>query len=138
MNTITTKAYGAYDKEEIVNIYASVGWINYTNNTDMLEQAYKHSLYILGAYEGDELVGIIRVVGDGHSIIYIQDIIVHPSHQRKGIGSLLLNKVLERYKDVYQKILMTMNEEKTVKFYESLGFIADYDIGCVAFGIYNA
>ena len=99
----------------------------------MLKNAYKNSLKILGAYDADKLVGIIRVVGDGYSIVYIQDMIVLPEYQRKGIGTLLLEKILFEYKNVYQKVLMTDNTEKTIRFYKSAGFMADTDIDSVAF-----
>ncbi len=133
MKNITYKPYENFNEDEILKIYKSVGWVNYTENPDMLRNAYKNSLTILGAYDEDDLVGIIRVVGDGHSIIYIQDIIVRPDYQRCGIGSVLLENVLSMYSNVYQKILLTMKEEKTIKFYESIGFKADYDLDCVAF-----
>ena len=81
----TIKEYSIYNEGEILNLYDSVGWSNYTSNPSMLKNAYKHSLKILGAYDADKLVGIIRVVGDGYSIVYIQDIIVLPEYQRKGI-----------------------------------------------------
>lgn len=137
MSKVTIKGYNNYNASEIMSMYESVGWVNYTKRPEMLEKAYENSLCIQGAYIDGKLIGIIRVVGDGHSIIYIQDIIVLPEHQRKGIGSLLLDDVMERYKDVYQKILLTENEPKTVEFYKSLGFIADYDMNCVAFGHYT-
>ena len=137
MKNITFKQYINYKQEEIIKLYLSVGWINYTERPEMLKQAYSNSLYMIGAYDGDDLIGIIRVVGDGHSIIYIQDIIVLPDYQRRGIGKDLLERVLEKYVHVYQKILLTMNEEKTVKFYESVGFEADYNLGLVAFGMFS-
>jgi len=137
MKNITFKQNINYKQEEIIKLYLSVGWINYTERPEMLKEAYKSSLYTIGAYDGDDLIGIIRVVGDGHSIIYIQDIIVLPDYQRRGIGKDLLERVLEKYAHVYQKILLTMNEEKTVKFYESVGFEADYNLGLVAFGMFS-
>ena len=45
---------------------------------------------------------MVRVVGDGASVILIQDLLVHPEYQRKGIGSQLMRAVLERCEDVYQ------------------------------------
>lgn len=99
----------------------------------MLINAYKHPLKILGAYDADKLVGIIWVVGDGYSMVYIQDIIVLPEYQRKGIGTRLLEKILFEYKNVYQKVFMTDNTEKTIQFYKSVGFIMDTDIDCRAF-----
>ena len=65
--------------------------------------------------------------------MFVQDIIVLPKYQRKGIGTNLLNAVIDRYKDVYQIELMTDNTEKTKAFYRSVGFSASDDIGCVAF-----
>lgn len=134
---IEYKQYVDYNEKQIMDLYRSVGWTSYTNKPEMLKNAYAHSLYMLGAYDEDQLIGIIRVVGDGHSIIYVQDIIVNPNNQRKGIGSHLLRHILDKYKHVYQKILLTMNEEKTVQFYKSVGFEASFDNNTVAFSIYN-
>ena len=77
---------------------------------------------IIGAYLNEELVGIIRVVGDGSSILYIQDILVSPIHQRKGIGRKLFEKITNKYQNVYQKVLITDNTEKTKAFYQRMGF----------------
>ena len=84
MNTIKLKKYEQYNENEILALYNSVEWINYTNNPEMLRNAFNNSLTIVGAYEDERLIGIIRVVGDGHSIIYIQDIIVLPETWNTG------------------------------------------------------
>lgn len=65
--------------------------------------------------------------------MFVQDIIVLPEHQRKGIGTKLLKAVVEKYKNVYQMELLTDNTEKTKAFYRSVGFAASDDVGCVAF-----
>lgn len=130
------KEYKGYVEKEIFPLYESVGWINYTKNPKMLESAYEHSLKIFAAYDGEKPVGIIRTVGDGFSVVFIQDIIVYPDHQRKGIGTALIKRVFEEYKNVYQIHLLTDNTEKTVSFYKSLGFTADSDMGCCAFSKY--
>ena len=122
---------------DILNLYIDADWKNYINNIDMLTNAYNNSLYILGAYDNNKLVGIIRVVGDGYSIIYIQDIIVLNKYQRKGIGTKLIHNVLEKYKNVYQKVLLTDNQPKTVNFYKSLGFYKSLDLNCTSFIKYN-
>jgi ribosomal protein S18 acetylase RimI-like enzyme len=125
--------YGKYNEEEIVNLYKSVGWTTYAENPSMLKGAYSNSLYILGAYDGEKLIGIIRVVGDGFSIIFIQDILVLPEYQRKGIGTALVKDVLEKYAAVYQCELLTDNTEKTISFYKSLGFRPANELGCLSF-----
>lgn len=134
MSTIKLKKYEKYNENEILALYNSVEWINYTNHPEMLRNAFKNSLTVLGAYENEKLVGIIRVVGDGHSIIYIQDILVLPKYQRKGIGSLMIKEILSLYGHVYQKILLTENQPNTVEFYKKMKFIPDFEMGCVAFG----
>ena len=35
----------------------------------MLEEAYRHSLKIYAAYVEEKLIGVIRVTGDGYSVI---------------------------------------------------------------------
>lgn len=120
---IEIKQYTNYNKDEIIKLYTAVGWSNYYENPKLLEQAFLHSLYTLGAYDEDKLIGIVRVVGDGHTIIFIQDLLVFPEYQGKKIGTDLMNKILEKYNDIYQIHLATDNTEKTVNFYKSLGLI---------------
>jgi len=130
---ITIKEYTQYKETEILNLYKSVGWTNYSDKPEMLKNAYANSLKILGAYENEKLLGIIRVVGDGYSIVFIQDILILPDYQHRGIGTALIKKILEMYQNVYQKELLTDNTEKTIQFYKSVGFEMDTDIGCRAF-----
>ena len=127
------KEIQSFQFEEIINLYQSVGWTNYLDRIDILPQAYADSLCVFGAYDSDKLVGIIRAVGDGQTIVFIQDIIVLPEYQRQGIGTKLLDMVLQTYKDVYQIELLTDKTEKTKSFYRSAGFTASDEIGCVAF-----
>lgn len=88
------KEYAKYNADEIRGLYAQVGWTAYTENMKALEQGYQNSLLVLAAYENGELLGIVRVVGDGFTIILIQDILVYPKYQRHGVGTALLNLFL--------------------------------------------
>ena len=63
--------------------------------------------YVVGAWEDETLVGVCRVLSDDASILYVQDILVDPDHQRRGIGRALLENVLDRYSHCRQKVLMT-------------------------------
>lgn len=128
--------YNDYNEPEILSLYESVGWTNYTSNPEMLKSAYAHSLKAYAAYVNDKLAGILRIVGDGYSVVFIQDLLVFPEHQRKGIGTALLQKVLQEYSHVYQIHLMTENTKKTKKFYHFLGFTPAGDFGCLAFSKY--
>ena len=127
------KEYTQFKSDEILRLYTQVGWTAYTEDMPALERGYKNSLYILAAYENDQLIGIIRVVGDGATVILIQDIIVCPERQRRGIGTALLKAVLDRYSAVRQIQLTTDNTPETVAFYKSLGFVDFSEIGCCGF-----
>ena len=123
----------AFDPEEVLRLYAAVGWTSYTDRPEMLKTAWENSLLILAAYDGDKLVGIIRTVGDGASIVFVQDILILPEYQRRRIGTQLLRTVMERFSSVYQLALMTDDTLKTVSFYQSVGLVKAEDTGCCAF-----
>ena len=115
--------------DDVLPLYQAVGWTNYTNQLQMLEQALSHSLATYLARDGEEIVGLVRLVGDGFSSVFVQDLIVLPSYQRQGIGSNLMKEALADYKDAYQIQLTTEQTEKTLGFYRSLGFetLSTYD-----------
>lgn len=128
------KTNDAISFEEIFPLYGAVGWTNYTTNPTMLKNALEHSLFLISARdENGKLIGFLRAVGDGYSILYIQDIIVLPEYQRQGIGTQLLRQTLEHFKEVYQIILTTDSELKTIAFYEANGFTALSKYGCTSF-----
>ena len=119
---ITIRKQEIVKLEDVLHLYQAVGWTNYTNQPQMLEQALSHSLAIYLARDGEKIVGLVRLVGDGFSSVFVQDLIVLPSYQRQGIGSALMKQALADYKDAYQVQLATDESEKTLGFYRSLGF----------------
>ena len=96
------KEYTEYNEKEIARLYTEVGWTAYTDNLPILRRGFENSLLVLAAFENNELIGIVRVVGDGFTIVFVQDILVFPHQQRKGVGTALLQAILERYKNVQE------------------------------------
>ena len=120
--------------EDVLPLYEAVGWTNYTTKPEMLKAAFENSLHVLAAFnEEGILVGVLRAVGDGASILFIQDILVTPEYQHQGIGTELLQQTLEKYKNVYQIQLTTDDSMKTISFYESNGFTSLTSLNCVSF-----
>ena len=119
--------------EDILYLYNDVGWSSYTKNIDSLIKSIKNSLKVISVWDNDLLVGLIRVVGDGHSIIYIQDILILQKYQNSGIGKRLIEIILDKYKNVRQKVLLTDKEEKNILFYKKVGFSMDEEFGFVSF-----
>lgn len=121
------------DFQAVLDLYASVGWTNYTACPDMLQNALENTLLVLAAFDREQLVGMLRAVGDGYSIVFIQDILVLPAYQRQGIGRQLLEQAIAHFPGIYQLHLLTDNTEKTRSFYEALGFTAVESLDCVAY-----
>lgn len=125
--------YAQYKEEEILHLYNSVGWKAYTSAPEALRKGFANSLLTLAAYEGEALQGLIRVVGDGHTVVLIQDLLVFPAYQRQGIGRALVQAVLEKYPHVRQVQLVTDNTPQTKAFYKSLGLREISEYACCAF-----
>lgn len=130
---MTIRPYEQYNEKEILSLYESVGWTNYTQRPEMLRDAYAHSLLTLAAYEGDTLVGVVRAVGDGYSVVLVQDLLLLPAYQHRGIGTALLRAVMEHFPDVYQLQLLTDNTSEHAAFYKALGFTDVSQWGCAAY-----
>ncbi|MDN6564417.1 MAG: GNAT family N-acetyltransferase [Lacticaseibacillus paracasei] len=118
---------------EVLALYKSVGWSMYTRDPARLERALTYSLMVLGAYEGKQLVGLIRAVGDGETILFIQDLLVLPEYQRRGIGKQLIEALLARFPEVRQRVLLTDDDPKTRNFYKAAGFVESQQVGVIAF-----
>ncbi|MBU9674510.1 GNAT family N-acetyltransferase [Planococcus sp. CP5-4] len=109
-------------REQLKALYEDAQWYAYTKDMDELERALSCSLYVLSAWEKESLVGLIRVVGDGLTIIYIQDILVLTNHQNQGIATDLMSQTLVKFGDVRQKVLLTEEAPNVRHFYAKIGF----------------
>lgn len=115
-------------RKDIIDLYNNVRWELYTEDADRLINGITHSLEAIGAFHEDELVGLIRAVGDKYTVVYIQDLLVHTDFQREGIGTHLVQIILEKYKAVRQIVLLADQSEGIQTFYEKLGFTEVHDL----------
>ena len=129
--TIETSAAQIPDRDELAGLYDAVGWVAYTRDLDTLEQALRGSAQVVTARRGGRLVGLARVVSDGATIAYLQDVLVRPEEQGSGLGRRLVTEVMAPFEQVRQKVLLTDDEPGQRAFYESLGFaeVRDLDDG---------
>lgn len=135
--TITIQDHKCIDQEQLARLYNDVQWYAYTKDMELLQQALSQSLEVLTAWDEDQLVGLIRIIGDGLTIIYIQDILVMNDYQNRGIATRLMAHILDKYKDVRQKVLLTEEAPDVRHFYEKNGFQSCDSGSLVAFAKMN-
>ncbi|MGN7296058.1 GNAT family N-acetyltransferase [Ferdinandcohnia sp. SAFN-114] len=135
--TIIFKNNKNINREQVERLYNDVEWYAYTQDLDVLQQAIEQSLEVVSAWDGEDLVGLIRIIGDGLTIIYIQDILVLNAYQNRGIATQLVQQILEKYKSVRQKVLLTEEAPDVRHFYEKNGFQSCDKGSLVAFAKLN-
>ena len=79
--------------EAVRSLYMSVGW--WSERTEEQIASVLSSDVAIGAWDADCLVGFARVISDHRFHAYIDDVVVHPSYQRRGIGKLLLSRLVD-------------------------------------------
>ncbi|GAA0226911.1 GNAT family N-acetyltransferase [Haladaptatus pallidirubidus] len=72
--------------------------------------------------ESGEVVGMARIIGDGGSVYQIGDMAVHPDHQRQGLGSKMMERLMT-YLEANAPEGAYVNLMADVEgFYEQFGF----------------
>lgn len=111
--------------EQALMLRTSVGWQGILHQ---LEKALKNGLFNVAAKDGDKVVGMGRLVGDGVVYWYVQDLAVLPDYQGKGIGKRIMHRLIEHVKqnslpDTSVTIGLMSAKGKEL-FYEKFGFTA--------------
>lgn len=121
-------------RDELAALYDAVGWSAYSRDPEALERSVRGSFWIISARDDEHrLVGFARIISDGVTIAYLQDILVHPDAQRTRIGTALLDAVIARTAEFRQLVLLTDDDPRQRAFYESLGFVEAHDDGLRSF-----
>lgn len=116
------KEFDVSEMADVIAIYENIGWVAYLQNEDKLFSAFENSLYLLGAYDNDQMIGFVRVVGDGEHVVLVQDLIVKAEYQNDGIGTCLFEKILNKYQTVRLFMVVTdMEDKRNNAFYRKFG-----------------
>lgn len=120
MIEIQYKSEKVFTKEAVQELFLSVGWVSgqYPNR---LHKALMNSDTVITAWDGENMVGLVRVLDDSELVAYIHYVLVDPKYQGKGIAKQMIEKIKEKYKK-FLYIEIMPEEGKNVSFYEKLGF----------------
>lgn len=132
---ITYKEFGNSFVEQVMSIYHDEGWTVYSESeAAKVMRAFDKSLFILGAFEQEKLLGFIRCTGDGEFNVYVTDLIVDKSYRKQGIGKTLFKMAMERFKNIENFTLMTgLKGKENNTFYCSAGMTEFKEYGLVGY-----
>lgn len=131
---VVVAAEHTLDRDEIVDLYDSVGWNAYTADADQLMRALAGSHLVLTARDGaGALVGLARTISDGESVCYVQDILVRPAAQRHGVGRALMDELRSVYGHCRMFLLTTDADGDAGAFYRASGLVPHAERGLVAY-----
>ncbi|MBC8367574.1 GNAT family N-acetyltransferase [bacterium] len=106
--------------KELCALYASVNDRRASDEV-MLSGAWENSNVRVAAWDGDRLAGLARGLSDGHTTLYVCDLLVHPVYQGQGLAAELMRQLCKPHEDIYQTVLIT--DPETIPFYKKLGFM---------------
>jgi GNAT superfamily N-acetyltransferase len=100
----------------------AVGWKPYREQ--VIADSLPNSLYCLCALIDGRTVGMARIIGDGGMVYYIQDVIVLPEYQGRGIGARMMAMIMDylRAHSHQNTIIGLMSATGKEAFYEKYGF----------------
>ena len=109
---------------DFLELYLTTGWDSYKDTSvETIKKALQNSWFVQAVYDKNKLIGVGRLISDGFLQALLVDMIIHPEYQRKGIGTILLRKLIE-YCHKYQiRILTLYAAPNKSKFYERQGFV---------------
>ena len=105
--------------ESIGALRKSVGW---NKMMDYHEKSLQNSYLYICCYENDKLIGFLDVISNGSSDAYIQDVMVSPQYQCKGIGTTLMNIAIENLKKDKIYAISVLYDERLINFYKKFSF----------------
>ncbi len=111
------------DKDEYFSLFTTTGWNkDYKASPADLERANQNRWLIVSAYDENRLVGFGRVVTDFvlHAMIF--DMIVLPEYQGRGIGTMILTRLVNRCLEQGIRDIQLFCAKGKRPFYEKNGF----------------
>ena len=121
---IKIKLVKTWKNEEIIELYKSGGWWKEYYDASRLDSLIKRSFAFAIAVDNStkKAIGMGRVISDGVSDAYLQDIVILPGYRKKGIGTKIIKFLLDyclTHGILWIGLIAEPNQDD---FYSSLGF----------------
>jgi len=107
------------DKAQLLQLYRANGW-SAAEKPEALYRALANSHALVSAWENERLLGLGNAISDGHLVVYFPHLLIHPEHQQRGIGRMIMDRMQEKYGHFHMQMLTA--DRKSVAFYQKMGF----------------
>ena len=121
---ISVSLVRSWNAEEIVELYRAGGWWKDEFDPAEIPGLINGSFAFVVAADKKtgHAVGMGRVISDGVSDAYIQDLVVLPRYRRMDLGTAIVSLLITRCKDAGISWIALVAEPDSEPFYLSLGF----------------
>ena len=116
---VTYRDTHEFTPAELADLFLSVEWSS-GHFPDKLAAAMRNFETVCSAWDGDRLVGMICAMDDGIMTAYVHYLLLRPEYQGQGIGTALVERMKEKYRDYLRIVLVAYDAE--LPFYERCGF----------------
>lgn len=124
LTDVEIRLVDAWNVEEIADLYRAGGWWKETYEAAGLTLLLQGSFAFAVAIDRrtSRLAGMGRVISDGVSDGYVQDLVVLPEYRRAGIGKQIVARLVEACRAKGVLWIGLIAEPGSERFYEALGF----------------
>ena len=110
--------------EDFLNLFESAGWGSPLY--DIAETSIKNSYATFCVMDGDKVIAMSRLLGDGGMAFFLKDLVVLPEYQGQGIGKMLLTYMEEliktQIKPGWEARFQLMSAKGKEPFYNKIGY----------------
>ena len=117
---INVQLNGPMETDEVIEIYRANAWSSAEKPSQLMAALNNSHTRVTARLEDGRLIGLGNAISDGHLVVYYPHMLVHPDHQGKGVGRMMMEAMQEKYGEFHQQMLTADGD--AVRFYENLGF----------------
>lgn len=123
-DAILVRLVNTWDADEIVSLYRTGGWWKEEYDPSSIPGLIRGSFAFAVAVDrkSGRAIGMGRVISDGISDGYIQDLVVLPAFRKRGVGREIVGTLIAACKNAGIAWIGLIAEPDTEAFYGPLGF----------------
>jgi predicted GNAT family N-acyltransferase len=111
------------ETQTVIQLRTLVGWDSLSEEN--LTKALANSIFFASIWYQGHAVAMGRIIGDGHQYFYLQDMIVHPAHQKLGLCQRITEHLVSQVKNIAEPgaFFGLMAAADVAGVYQKFGFV---------------